>query len=336
MTPRCIALAIAAAIGLHATPGYAAALEIKLATAAPSATSTETGRDLAALVAPHASIELDVVPSAGLADNVRRLRHEPGVRLAIVQSDVYQAWLDQAARGDAEAAALVRPLRVVMPLYPEEIHFVVRADSDLEFIDEIKSARINIGEPGSGGALTTTTLYRLMFNTPLPRENTSQLSGEEALVKLVTDRTVDVVAVVAGQPAKLFAEMKPEARQFIKLLKFSDRHPSSGRMLRTYAPATLRARSYPNLLSSDLPGLAVKAVLLTYDDDSKPARDGLVRFARSLCSNLAVLQRNGHRKWREVEVMLPDLGNGWIYYPPTAKELYGCIAERVSGKIAPP
>ena len=34
--------------------------------------------------------------SAGSAENVQRLRHEPGVKFALVQSDVYQAFLDQA------------------------------------------------------------------------------------------------------------------------------------------------------------------------------------------------------------------------------------------------
>jgi TRAP-type uncharacterized transport system substrate-binding protein len=44
-----------------------------------------------------------VLPSAGSAENVQRLRYEPGVKFAMVQSDVYQAFLDLAASGNAEA-----------------------------------------------------------------------------------------------------------------------------------------------------------------------------------------------------------------------------------------
>ena len=36
-----------------------------------------------------------------------------------------------------------------------------------------------------------------------------------------------MVAVIAGQPAKLLVDMKPEARQFIKLLKFDPNQASS-------------------------------------------------------------------------------------------------------------
>src|SRR5436309_89637 len=119
-------------------------------------------------------------------------------------------------------------------------------------------------ELGSGTALTTSTLYRLMFGAPLVETKTSFLSNEDALVKLITDKTIDVVAVVAGQPAKLLVDMKPEARQFIKLLKFDPNHAASKAALRIYFPATVRASRYPNLLTDGIPGLAVQAFLVTF------------------------------------------------------------------------
>ena len=66
-----------------------------------------------------------------------------------------------------------------------------------------------------------------MFGAPLPDANASFLSNEEALVKLISDKSVDVVVVVAGQPAKLLVDMKPEARKLIKLLKFDPDNPAS-------------------------------------------------------------------------------------------------------------
>ncbi len=64
---------------------------------------------------------------------------------------------------------MIRPLRVIMPLYNEEIYFVVRADSPLQYVHDIRGARINTGPIGSGTALTTTTLYRSMFGEPIRR-----------------------------------------------------------------------------------------------------------------------------------------------------------------------
>ena len=182
-----VAALVAAGFPLHVTVALAAA-EFKIVTASTRGTYIQIGRDIASFVAPQADIELDVLPSAGSAENVKRLRYEPGVKLAIVQSDVYQAFLDQAAAGNAEASKIIQPLRVVMPLYNEEIYFIVRADSDLHYVNEIKDARINAGELGSGTALTTATLYRLMFNEPIPDARASFFTNEDALVKLITDK----------------------------------------------------------------------------------------------------------------------------------------------------
>ena len=303
-----------------------AAVEYKMVTASERGTYIKIGRDLAQFVAPSADIKLDAVPSAGSAENVRRLRHEAGVKLALVQSDVYQSYLDMAAGGNAGAGVLIRPLRVIMPLYNEEIYFIVRADSERNFVHEIKNAKINAGELGSGTALTSATLYRLMFGEALPDANTSFMSNEEALAKLVTDKTIDVVAVVAGQPAKLLVDMKPESRQLIKLLKFDANDPASKAALKTYFPVTVRASSYPNLLTADLAGLAVKAFLVTYDFQLKDTKSHLRQMARSLCQNFSTLQKQGHPKWREVELALPDLGRGWFYYGPTTREIRSCIA----------
>ena len=320
-------LLIAAMLG-SASAAFAAAAEYKIVTASSRGTYIQIGRDLAQFVAPAADIKLDAVPSAGSADNTRLLRYEPGVKLALVQSDVYQSFVDLAAGGNATARSLIRPLRVIMPLYNEEIHFVVRADSERNFIHEIKNAKLNAGEQGSGTALTSATLYRAMFGEAMPEAGTSFLSNDEALAKLVTDKTIDVVAVVAGQPAKLFVDMKPESRKLIKLLKFDPNHASSKAVLETYFQANLRASNYANLLTTDIPGLAVKSFLVTYDFNRKETEGNLRNMARSLCQNFATLQEKGHPKWREVDLALPKLGRGWTYYAPTTRELQSCIAAK--------
>ena len=312
-----------------------APVEYKIVTASERGTYIQIGRDVARFVAPDAGIKLDVLPSAGSAENVRRLRYEPGVKLAIVQSDVFQAFLDQAAEGNAEAADMIRPLRVITPLYNEEIYFAVRADSPLHFVHDIRGARINTGPIGSGTALTTTTLYRLMFGEPIAEAKASFLSNEDALAKLVTDKSVDVVAIIAGQPAKLLSDMKPESRQYIRLLKFDPNDATSPAALGTYFLATVLASNYPNLLSEDLPALAVRAYLVTYDFNLGSTREHLARLVRALCADYAQLQASGHPKWREVHLSLPDLGKGWRYYGPTASEIRACMSAGAARPVRP-
>jgi TRAP transporter TAXI family solute receptor len=312
-----------------------AVVAYKIVTASERGTYIQIGRDLAKFVAPDAEIDLEVLPSVGSAENVQRLRYEPGVRLALVQSDVYQAFLDQASAGNADAGAIIKPLRVIMPLYNEEIYFIARADAPFSWVHEIKDARINVGPIRSGTAMSATTIYRQMFGAPPSDAKISFLSNEDALVKLVGDKSIDVVVVVAGQPAKLLVDMKPEARQLIKLLKFDPKNAASIEALKTYFPAAVRASSYPNLLAEDVSGVAVKAFLVTYDYQLAGSVQRLSAFARSLCQNFPKLQAEGHPKWREVELALPDIGRGWTYSPPTQRELRKCIESGRAAKAVP-
>jgi TRAP-type uncharacterized transport system substrate-binding protein len=265
-----------------------------------------------------------VVATSGSAENVKLLRHEPGVKLAIVQADVYQAFVERGASKNPEAARIIRPLRVILPLYNTEIHYIARADSELNYLHEIKDSKINGGLVGSGAAFITHTLYRMMFNGAMPDAAATYLPNDQALVKLITDKSVDVAVVAAGQPAPIIANMKPEAQKFVKLLKFDPSHPTSKQAMKIYSPATVRAGSYPNLIKEDFTTISVGAFLVTYDYSLQGTVEHLTRFARELCQQFPELQAKGHPKWREVELTLPALNDGWTYYGPTAKELRNC------------
>ncbi len=324
---RALLAAFAAAwLFLHGAALHAAA-QFKMVTATEGA-DLEVGRDLARFIAPAADVQLDVLASGSSAETLRRLRSEPGVKLATVQSDVYQAVLEQAARGNAAAGELVRPLRVLVPLYKEELHLVARADAPFNALHEIKDARINVGPRRSDTAATLANLYPAVFGKPLTDAQASYLPHEEALVKLVTARTIDVVAIVAGQPAKLLANMKPEARQYIKLLKLDPANAAGRAVARRYLPATVRAASYPTLLAEDVPTLAVRVYLVTQDFRDHYTEHRLILLARSLCRDISTLRAKGHAKWQEVEPALTQLPPGMSYYQPTTTELHACPVRR--------
>ncbi|MGJ7489791.1 TAXI family TRAP transporter solute-binding subunit [Variovorax sp. ZT4R33] len=317
-----------------AASGVAAAADYKIVTASSTGTYIQIGRDLSKWVAAPAGIGLEVLESKGSAENISRMRFEPGVKLALVQSDVYQAFLDEANAGNVDAGNIIRPLRLVMPLYAEEIYFVVRADSPLNFIHEIRNRKIGVGPLGSGTALTARTLYQRMFDERIPAESAQYLDNEEALARLTVEKSIDVAVIVAGQPAKLFTEMKPEARKFIKLLKFDPTAPQSQRVQGTYQPASIRTASYASWLDADVPTLSVQAYLVTYDYGLRSTVGDLVRFADSLCASFDQLQSQGHPKWKQVRLELPPLGRGWRYFAPMEKRLRACAAQRMAA--APP
>ena len=303
-----------------------AGVPYKIVTADPRGTYFAIGNDLAKLVAPQAGIDLEVLPTNGSAENIKLLRHEPGVKLAIVQADVYQAFVDRGSANNKEAARIIRPLRVILPLYNTEIHYIARADSELNYLHDLKDAKINGGLVGSGAAFITHTLYRMMFNNPMPDASASYLPNADALVKLIGEKSIDVAVVAAGQPAPIIAGMKPEAQKFIKLLKFDPNHASSKGALKIYSPATVRAASYPNILKEDFTTVSVGAFLVTYDYTLQGTVEHLTKFARALCQQFPALQEKGHAKWKEVDLTLPALNDGWTYYGPTAREIRACRA----------
>lgn len=316
-------LLIAAALVFQASYAIPAG-RMKISTGPERGIQPQIGRDIAKFVARPADIDFEVVPAAGPAESLQRLRDETGTRLALLQSDAAYAYFDAAERGNPEAAQLLAPVRVVLPLHEEEIYFIVRSDSAYEAVHDIKDARINVGPLKSGTALSAITLYRLLFDAPIPDDKVSFLSHEDALVRLITDQTVDVVVLVAGQPARLLANMKPEARRFVKLLKFDAAHPSSAAALRIYDAATVRAASYPNLLTEDMPVLASRVYLVASGQRRGNDDAQMARFVRAWCQNLPRLKAEGHPIWRDVELAMPGLKPGWHYAKPAARELARC------------
>jgi uncharacterized protein len=318
---------------LCVTLAVAANAHYKIVTGPERGTYIQIGNDLSKWVAQPAGIDLDVIASKGSAENVQRMRFEPGVKLALVQSDVYQAYVDMANSGNEDAGTTIRPLRLIMPLYDEEIYFVVRNDSPMKTINEIKDKVISVGLIGSGTAQSATTLYRLMFGQPVPEQNAQHLSNEDALAALIVKK-IDVAIIVAGQPAKLFTEMNPDLLQQIRFLRVDPNAPETARAKQTYFPATIRVSSYPNWLKEDVPTLTVKAFLVTYDYNLRDTVGNLNRFADSLCDNFDNLQEHGHPKWKQVKLELPALGKGWQYYPPVEKHLKACLAHRAAAQAA--
>ena len=230
-------------------------------------------RDLEKQIALPAGIDFEVRPTSGAPDILYKMREGRGVQWALIQADAIAAYQLAVAAGNAEAAGLIAPLRLIAPISQEDLYFFVRSDSPLNFIHEIRDARINLGEPRSGTALTAALLYRNLFGTPLPDTQASFRSHREALVKL-TEKTVDVVALVAPRPAKILSDMKPEARGFVKLLKNDPTHAGSTALASLYAPTTIPLATYPNLLSEDLPALTVPVYLVSHGHDALQARFG--------------------------------------------------------------
>lgn len=283
-------------------------------------------RDIAKFVARPAGITLDLVSVANPAEGLRRLREDARAGMALISSDVVPALADAAASGGSEANRTLALLRVVVPLYQEDVYFVARKDYPADAVHEIKDARINVGPPRGNTALSASNIYRLMFGESIPDANISHLGHEEALVKLITDRSLDVVVFVAARPARLLANMKPEARRFVKLLKFDPQHAGHEKVEAIYGARALQAEHYPNLLQDEMTILTTRLYLAAFGN-RRGDGELLARFARAWCRSLPRLHDEGHPALREIQPADSGLVSGWEYHNAVSRELARCAGK---------
>ena len=312
------------------------------------------GTNLRDFVAPS----LEVLDSKGSWANVEDLSRTKGVTLAIVQSDVYAAFVqmrDSPAGPQAtrrEYGQLLANLRVFMPLYPEEIHFLVRKDDSIDFIHQIKGKQIWMDVEKSGTYLTALNIYGKLFQerpaAVQPFINPTAVGDDDgtrrrrsALMALSDPAfykaypRVDVVVLVGGQPLALLEKNVPSN---LKLLKLDAANPGSGLVLQEYHKADIRKSSYPllNIADNGLPSLAVDSYLVTANFADPQRNEFIKTFAGNFCNNIGTLQAKGHAKWKSLTWQpgspLPALAPGWRYSDHVKSRLSAC--NRSSAPVA--
>lgn len=289
-----------------------------ITTGGKTGTYYQIGLNLAKYVAPDACIKLNVLNSNGSLDNALKLNSKNNIKFAIVQNDVLQELKKMADKGNKKAADLVKNLRVLWPLYNEEIHILSSAKSNIKTFGDLKGKKINIGKIKSGTAMTSFLLYKELFGDNLTSYENSDI--DTALKHLIKDKTIDAIIMVSGQPVKrLSKDMSEGAKNFIRLLSYSDNNQHN--KVTSYYKATIKAKNYP-WLDQDVKTLSTKSYLITYNYKNLRERKYLEQFVRTLKNKLPMLQEKAtpdittpHPKWKEVSTeCAPNLPGGWKYF----------------------
>ena len=326
-----------------------------IVTGGKTGTYYQIGNNLKDIVAPT----LEVRESKGSWANVEELSQTKGVGLAIVQSDVYAAFVylrdsPQVPRETRrQYAQLLANLRVFMPLYREEIHFLVRKDSPLEYIHQIKGARIWMDAEKSGTYLTALNIYSKMFNerpkivapflNPTVTGDDEGTKTRRSALMVLSDPDyykdfpkMDVMVLVGGQPLKLLAANIPDN---LKLLKFDPNHATSAKLAQDYRRADIQKANYPllNIADASQPSLSVDSYLITANFSDPGRRQFVAALADRFCEKFDELQAKGHPKWKALTwkpgAPLPALGAGWQYSTRAKERLSRCRSQEAA---APP
>ena len=286
------------------------AVDMGLITGSDKGTYYQFGLNLQHLV-KQADIDLNVYTSKGSVENVYAVFQRPATQMGIVQSDVL-AFVSRV-QTDPVLKRIAKKIKMVFPLYNEEIHVLGRGD--IADFDDLADKRVAIGREGSGTYLTARLLFKVSEVQP---KEMVLIDTDEALAELKAGR-IDAMFYVAGYPVRLFAEGVSDT-DGLALMPITNKS-----IVEFYPTVEIPARTY-SWQANPLNTVAVKAVLVSYDFRRADC-DYVGRFSQILQSNLEWLKRNGHPKWKFVDLEFPL--KGW--------EQYDCVRKYTQrpGRTAP-
>ena len=288
------------------------AADLGVITGSEKGTYYQFGLNLQALGKSN-GFNVAVHPSKGSVENVYAVYQRPGVPMGIVQSDVL-AFVARV-QTDQTLKRIAKKIKLVFPLYNEEIHLLARKGVVTSF-DDLADKRVAIGREGSGTYLTTRLLFKL--SEVVPREMVN-IDTDEALAALKTGK-IDAMFFVAGIPVKLLAE-GVTAGDELALAPITNKD-----IAEFYPRATIAGHVYA-WQPQPVETVAVKAVLVSFDFRKNDC-DNVGKFAQVMSSNMDWLTKNGHQKWKTVN--LDAQLKGW--------EQYDCVRKYIqpAARVAAP
>ena len=279
-------------------------IELGLITGGERGTYYQFGLDMQRLLKQTApTMALSVYPSKGSVENIYAVYQRPVTQIGIVQSDVL-AFVFRI-QSDPVLRRIARKLKMVFPLYNEEIHILGR--KGITDFDDLTDRRVAIGREGSGTYLTARILLKMADITP---RETVLIDTDEALAELKAGR-IDAMFYVAGYPVKLFQE-KVAQTDNLALLPILNKT-----VLEFYERSEIPANTY-SWQRTPLTTAAIKAVLVSFDFRRADC-EYVGRFAQTVSKNVDWLITNGHPKWKSVDLEYPL--RGWEQYDCVRKSL---------------
>ena len=190
--------------------------------------------------------------------NINMLKDKQ-VELAIVQNDItYYAVNGEEMFKDT---GKVENLTAIASLYPETCQFVVREDSGIKSISDLKDKRVAVGAAGSGAEANARQILEA-YGLTYDDVNEQFLSFAEGSYAL-KDGTVDAAFVTAGYPTASVQDIASQNK--IRLLpvgdeqikKLSEKYPF-------YTKTTVPAGTYQGF-DEEIQTVSVMAILIAND-----------------------------------------------------------------------
>ncbi|MBI1975326.1 MAG: hypothetical protein HYS57_03125 [Parcubacteria group bacterium] len=263
-------------------------------------------------VCGKAAVKMYELASTGSVDNLDMLLGKK-VHVAFLQLDALYA------AKDVEKNSLVDTTRILMVLYPEEVHIITHVKSGINtFADLQQGGRKKVRRVGvwGGSVFTAKVVFAKTGVAPTevfeykpdlgPDGKVSKSAQIKAVEDLKTGR-IQAILAVGGAPLSWVRDLD----QSFKIVPFDD---AKVRVLIDDVGYIKASLGYTNLTdSSGVNSVAVHSLLVTRNFKSQPTVGWLDKFRDCVVGNLQVLQEGlgYHPKWQAVD---PNRKVQWAYF----------------------
>ena len=291
--------------------GFAAENTLRIATGSRLGTYHHIAEDIAKIVQPH-GVSVEVIDSLGSLENVDMLKRGTA-DLAIVQSDV----IGVLHKVDPE---IVENIRVVFPLYLEEVHLL--AKKGIHSLYDLSRKKVATGIERSGNAITMSVV---LYKTIVPGVKKIEDMGPKDAVTALLTGDIDAMVYVAGKPVDLFKRLEtmkgdPKYSAMVEKLHFLP--IESDKLLQEYYTKTTLTPADYQWMDQPVPTIAVRALLVkrqtgeidAADEKKKGCDQRLVKLVDTVRREFDTLKKTGHPKWEKVDLDAP-LTSPWEYAP---------------------
>jgi uncharacterized protein len=226
-------------------------------------------------------IDLQVIPTKGSLENIELLGAGKA-DLAIVQLDALR-FISDVVKQDA-GLDLFERIKVVMNLYPEEIHILTNK-KEIQTFYHLEGKRVSVGPPGGGTAVTAAVLFTVYDI----KSTVSEEPFEEAVRKM-EQGALDAVIFVGGAPVPFIGKLGGGKLQFVRL-------PSNPALDQIYLRTSLGKNQY-GWAAADTETYAVPSAIMGLDKREEKYVSQMQQLVLSVLNSSEYLNTSGHPKWK--------------------------------------
>lgn len=222
--------------------------------------------------------------SGGSIENFNKLMDDSSdINLAFMQYDVLLF-------NEIKEPKIKNKLKVVIPLYLEEIHLIAHKYGGISSIDDLKGKKVAIGSVSQGTNLTARYILGILgIDCEM-----IEVAYRDAFAALLNDK-IEAFFFVAGVPVPNLESFSTEIGEILKLIPIE-----SEKLSNIYEKTTISKEAY-NWLDSDIRTYAVRSLLMTNIDKSSHIIPELLKSIQDNYDDL-ISNPKYHAKWKEVKL----------------------------------